>query len=62
MLECEGYKMFRGTAVITPKTVAVAPFLVCGVWLYKPDTGCWYVKGQSFPAGIVSHIREEENA
>lgn len=60
MLECEGYKMFKGTATITPKNAAFPPFEVSGTWLYKPN-GYWYVCGQSFGAGIVTNIREEDN-
>jgi hypothetical protein len=58
MLTCEGYKMFRGTAVIKP--VNRPPYTVNGTWLYKPEYDCWYVNGESYPAEIVTEIREEE--
>lgn len=60
MLECEGYKMFLGTATITPVAQSrLKPFDVSGAWLYKPDTDCWYCAGRSFPAEIVGNIRDE---
>lgn len=57
MLKCEGYKMFKGSARITP--LQGEPYEVAGTWLYKPEYDCWYVNGHSYPAGIVSAIREE---
>jgi len=60
MLECEGYKMFEGCALIEPKSKCVTPFWLEGVWLYKPDTNCWYCKGRSFPANIVKIPGEKE--
>lgn len=57
MLECEGYKMFTGTATIKPLT-DVKPFEVAGTWLYKPDCKCWYCQGNSYPEEIVTEIRE----
>ncbi len=58
MLTCEGYKMFHGTATVTPKNPAISPFIIDGTWLYKPDTDCWYCGGRSFPAAIVGGISE----
>ena len=58
MLKCEGYKMFVGTATITPKAANVKPFEILGTWLYKPEFDCWYVNGRSFSASIVSNIKE----
>lgn len=60
MLTCEGYKMFQGTATIVPKAPGWDPFEIKGTWLYKPQTGCWYVNGQSFDAAIAQNIQEEE--
>jgi hypothetical protein len=60
MLKCEGYKMFRGSALITPKNATMLPFRVEGDWLYKPDAKCWYCNGHSFPEGIVGDIQEAE--
>lgn len=60
MLECEGYKMFFGTATVSPKSKMVEPFEVNGTWLYKPEYDCWYVNGRSFIADIVSNIKEEK--
>lgn len=53
VLKCEGYMMFEGTAMIKPKSDKVAPFTLSGVWLFKPDTGCWYCSGRSFGKDIV---------
>lgn len=65
MLKSEGYKMFRGTGSIVPKSQKFAPFTEKGDWLYKPEHDCWYVNGRSYPAEIVEvvedlTIREEE--
>lgn len=54
VLSVEGYKAFRGTMRIRPKTAAVPAFELTGDWLYKPDTGCWYGKGSSFAADICT--------
>jgi len=53
ILECEGYKMFRGTATIMPVISTLPPFEVSGVWLYKPEFDCWYCNDRSYPAEIV---------
>lgn len=58
MLNCEGYRMFRGKATVTPCN-GKEPFTVVGDWLYKPEWNCWYVNGSSYPAEIVTDIREE---
>ena len=57
MLKCEGYKMFKGTATVTP--VNRDPFDVTGTWLYKPEHRCWYCNGHSYPESIIDNIREE---
>ena len=59
MLECEGYKMLKGSARIVP-TTNMEPFTMTGTWLYKPEADCWYVNGRSFMAQIVKDIQEEE--
>lgn len=53
MLQCENYKMFKGTMTIIPKC-EIAPFNVTGIWLYKPDVDTWYCKGHSYPAEICA--------
>ncbi len=58
MLKCEGYKMFYGAATVTPVTKSLKPIEVIGTWLYKPEYDCWYCAGASYPAEIVSDIRE----
>lgn len=70
MLECDGYKMFKGKATITPApTSPFKPFDAEGTWLYKPEYDCWYCKPdspifghmmtQSFPAEVVFNFRED---
>ena len=64
MLQCDGYKMFHGTATITPAN-GKPPFDVTGTWLYRPDVGYWYyqIPGQ-FASGVhpkyVSNIRSDD--
>ena len=60
MLVCEGYKMFRGTAIIVPKNPKFDAFQISGTWLYKPEYKCWYVNGSSYPEEIVENITERE--
>lgn len=60
MLKVEGYKMFEGTATITPLNDTMMPFDVTGTWLYKPTYDTWYVNGSSYPACVVSNIRDEK--
>lgn len=52
-ISVEGFKAFRGTMRITPKT-AVPAYDLHGDWLYKPDTKCWHGKGSSFPEDICT--------
>lgn len=59
MIEAEGYKAFHGTMRITPKCADRKPFELEGDWLYKPDTKCWYGKGQSFSQEICE-VEEED--
>lgn len=54
VISVEGFKAFRGTMKIRPKTAAVPAFELSGDWLYKPETGCWYGKGSSFPEDICT--------
>ena len=58
ILQCEGYKMFEGTAAIFPLNPKFEPFEVTGVWLYKPEHDCWYCNGRSYDAEIV-RIKED---
>lgn len=60
MIEVEGYKAFHGTMRITPQSADRKPFELSGDWLYKPDTRCWYGKGQSFMEQICEVVEEEE--
>lgn len=56
MLECEGYKMFKGIMRIIPKSTCVLPFEVEATWLYKPEYDCWYGKGISYIADICEIV------
>lgn len=58
MLTCEGYKMFYGMATVTPINPKFPQQTITGTWLYKPEYGCWYVNGDSYPAEIVSDFHE----
>lgn len=53
ILQCEGYKMFEGTAKIVPLNEDIKPFEMTGTWLYKPQTNCWYCNSRSFPEVVV---------
>lgn len=59
MLYSEGYKMFRGTMRIVPKSCQFNPFEVRADWLYKPDTHCWYGKGFSYVEDICEIVEDE---
>lgn len=48
VIEVEGYKMFSGSMIITPKAENIKPFEVVGNWLYKPEYKCWYCNGSSY--------------
>lgn len=60
MLMAEGYKMFKGSALVTPMNNTIVPFRIHGTWLYKPTYDSWYVNGRSFIATIVSDIQEDK--
>ena len=65
MLQCDGYKMFKGTATVTPAN-GKPPFQVSGTWLYRPDVKYWYCKpdhigfAPGFPPEILSDMKEDE--
>lgn len=61
MIKVEGYKAFKGTMRITPKSNVVEPFELTGSWLFKPDMKCWYGKGSSFPEEICEIVEDLEN-
>lgn len=44
----EGYKAFTGWMRIEWGFAPTERHR--GDWLYRPDTDCWYCKGQSYPA------------
>lgn len=57
IISVEGYKAFFGTMKIIPKDPKYLPYEIFGEWLYKPDTDCWYCRGQSYSAKCC-HIEE----
>lgn len=59
MLECEGYKMFRGTMKIAPKAKELMPYEETCTWLYKPEYDCWYGRGRSYMAEICKVVEDE---
>lgn len=48
----EGYKAFTGWMRICWMDRPMEEHR--GDWLYRPDTDCWYGKGQSFPAEVCT--------
>lgn len=58
MLECEGYRMFRGSMRIHQGRGGRYVQIVSGVWLYKPESGCWYCGGKSYPALICELVED----
>lgn len=59
MLQSEGYKMFRGTMRIVPKSDKFQPFEVTTDWLYKPEYNCWYGNGSSYAAEICEVVDDQ---
>lgn len=51
MLECNGYIMFDGVMQIK-KIINSESYCVAGIWLYKPDTNCWYCDDKKYPSEI----------
>lgn len=64
MLKCDGYKMFKGTATVTPVN-GKPPYDMTGTWLFRPDTNYWYVEdgktwwAQGIDPAILSNFRED---
>lgn len=48
----EGYRFFTGTMLILHPDPDTPPENISGHWLYKPETGCWYCGGMSYPAEV----------
>ena len=59
ILKCEGYMMFEGKMIITPKN-EIPAYTQEGTWLYKPEYDCWYCKGHSYPAEICVIVNEDK--
>ena len=58
MLQCEGYKMFYGTMLITPVNKSFPEFKETGTWLYKPEYECWYANGHSYVEKICTILED----
>lgn len=58
MIKAEGYKAFYGTMKIKPKAAHLPSFELTCDWLYKPDTKCWYGKGNSFAEEICEVMED----
>lgn len=64
MLNCDGYKMFKGTVTVTPRN-GKAPYDMTGTWLYRPDVNYWYCEdgeawwAQGIAPDMMSNIRED---
>ena len=59
VIAVEGYRAFTGTMAIqivtfTFPVIGGKRTLISGDWLYRPDTDCWYCKGQSYPSSICT--------
>lgn len=50
VIAVEGFKAFHGTMNVDIPHWSEC--VVCGDWLYRPDTDCWYCGGKSYPAEI----------
>lgn len=72
MLQCEGYKMFKGIMKVTSKFIPTTnvknvlntknnryELIIDGTWLYKPEYDCWYCKGSSYPASVCEIMNDE---
>ena len=66
MLKCDGFKMFHGTATVTPN--GKPPYDMTGTWMYHPEKKYWYCEednskvwwAQGVPPKMVSNIREDQ--
>lgn len=54
MLICEGYKMFKGIMYVISLNKSIK-----GIWLYKPDTNCWYCSGTSYPVNVCKILEDD---
>jgi hypothetical protein len=68
-MKCDGYEMFNGTVRVVPANDA-PPFDITGIWLYRPDVDCWYVKrdpgfggpgfAESMPPECLTDFRRDD--
>ena len=66
-MKCDGYEMFHGTVRVQ---MIHGPIDITGIWLYRPDVDCWYVKrdpgfggpgyAESMPSEILSDFRKDD--
>ena len=65
-MKCDGYEMFHGTVKILLVYGCVD---ITGIWLYRPDTDCWYVKrdkggpgfAESYPPDCLTDFRKDDD-
>ena len=63
MINCEGFKAFRGTMMVSPiPSSGIKPFEISGDWLYKPEYKCWYGGGRSFSVDICTVVKDDTEA
>ena len=59
MLKCDGFKMFHGTATVTPVN-GKPPYEMSGTWLYNPEKDYWYCEQDNsdvwWAVGIAPHL------
>lgn len=60
VLEQDGYKMFRGSLIVTPDPSYRPPFVERGVCLYYPDKDIWSVGIGGYPSSICRIATCEE--
>ena len=49
-MKCDGYEMFHGTVTVQ---MVSGPLDITGIWLYRPDVDCWYVKRDNGGPGFA---------
>ena len=65
MLKCDGYKMFHGSATVTPVNDK-PPYTMIGTWLYHPEKKYWYCEQDTgarwavgFDPALISDIKDD---
>ena len=66
MLQCDGFKMFHGSATVTPVN-GKPPYTMTGTWMYHPEKKYWYCEQDNsdawwavgVPTDMISDIRDD---